>query len=60
MDDVTGAAPPDDPAGRVLGVVLAAGAGTRYGMPKILAHDGRWLERAVAALRDAGVDVLVV
>ncbi|WP_338857263.1 NTP transferase domain-containing protein [Gordonia hongkongensis] len=60
MDDVTGAAPPDDPAGRVLGVVLAAGAGTRYGMPKILAHDGRWLERAVAALRDGGCSEVTV
>ncbi|PKZ66810.1 molybdopterin-guanine dinucleotide biosynthesis protein MobA [Gordonia terrae] len=40
--------------GRVLGVVLAAGAGTRYGMPKILADDGRWLGHAVATLRDGG------
>ncbi|AFR48385.1 nucleotidyltransferase family protein [Gordonia sp. KTR9] len=40
--------------GQVLGAVLAAGAGTRYGMPKILADDGEWLECAVAALRDGG------
>lgn len=32
------------------GVVLAAGAGSRYGRPKILAEQGRWLELAVAAL----------
>ena len=59
MDDVTGPAPPD-PAGRVLGVVLAAGAGTRYGMPKILAHGGLWLEQAVAALRDGGCSDVTV
>ncbi|MEE6287343.1 NTP transferase domain-containing protein [Georgenia sp. MJ173] len=34
------------------GVVLAAGAGTRYGMPKILVP--AWLDRAVTALRDGG------
>lgn len=44
----------------IVGVVLAAGAGKRYGMPKILAHEGRWLEAAVHAV-DAGgcCDVLV-
>lgn len=42
------------PSGDVLGVVLAAGAGTRYGMPKILAHQGEWLQLAVSALRDGG------
>lgn len=43
------------------GVVLAAGAGVRYGMPKVLAGHGRWLRSAVSALRDGGCDdVLVV
>ncbi|MEU6585139.1 NTP transferase domain-containing protein [Nocardia sp. NPDC046763] len=36
------------------GILLAAGAGRRYGMPKVLAEDGRWLHGAVAALRDGG------
>lgn len=38
------------------GVVLAAGAGTRYGTPKILAEQGRWLIAAVRALADGGCD----
>ncbi|WP_344997658.1 NTP transferase domain-containing protein, partial [Tsukamurella soli] len=43
------------------GVVLAAGAGSRYGMPKVLAAQGDWLSAAVSALRGAGcVDVVVV
>jgi hypothetical protein len=43
------------------GVVLAAGAGTRYGMPKVLAGNGGWLASAVAALSDGGCgDVVVV
>lgn len=42
------------------GVVLAAGAGTRFGMPKVLAEDGRWLSAAVAALHDGGCDDVVV
>ncbi len=45
---------------RVAGVVLAAGAGTRYGMPKVRAANGRWLEAAVAALADGGCDDVVV
>ena len=32
------------------GVLLAAGAGTRYGMPKVLAGEGEWLRSAVSAL----------
>ncbi|MFJ4653081.1 NTP transferase domain-containing protein [Nocardia sp. NPDC088792] len=36
------------------GIVLAAGAGTRYGMPKVLAEDGAWLASAVHALRVGG------
>ncbi len=43
------------------GVLLAAGAGTRYGMPKILAAQGAWLRSAVAALAGGGcADVVVV
>jgi CTP:molybdopterin cytidylyltransferase MocA len=43
------------------GVLLAAGAGTRYGMPKVLADQGRWLLAGVAALADGGCgDVVVV
>jgi nicotine blue oxidoreductase len=44
----------------VTGIVLAAGAGTRYGMPKVLADEGGWLRRAVAALVDGGCDDGVV
>jgi CTP:molybdopterin cytidylyltransferase MocA len=42
------------------GVVLAAGAGVRYGTPKVLAHHGRWLRSAVSALHDGGCDGVVV
>jgi nicotine blue oxidoreductase len=42
------------------GVVLAAGAGTRYGMPKVLAEQGDWLNRAVAALDGGGCDDVIV
>lgn len=43
------------------GVLLAAGAGTRYGMPKVLACDGAWLRAGVAALHDGGcADIVVV
>lgn len=41
-----------------LGIVLAAGAGRRYGKPKVLV--GGWLETAVGALRDGGCDDVVV
>jgi nicotine blue oxidoreductase len=47
-------------SGRAAGVLLAAGAGTRYGMPKVLAHDGDWLRRAVSALAEGGCDDVVV
>ncbi|RDH77726.1 nucleotidyltransferase family protein [Mycolicibacterium moriokaense] len=47
-------------AGLAAGIVLAAGAGTRYGMPKVLGGDGRWLRSAVVALRDGGCDDVVV
>lgn len=44
---------------RIGGIVLAAGAGSRYGKPKILVDD--WLERSVAALVDGGChEVFVV
>ena len=42
------------------GVVLAAGAGTRYGMPKVLAGGGQWLRSAVSALHGGGCDDIVV
>ncbi len=44
----------------VVGVVFAAGAGRRYGMPKILAAQGGWLENAVSALTDGGCDDVAV
>jgi nicotine blue oxidoreductase len=47
-------------AAHVGGVVLAAGPGTRYGMPKVLAGDGKWLRSAVASLKDGGCDDVVV
>ena len=42
----------------IAGLVLAAGAGSRMGLPKALVEDesGPWLPRAVAALRDGGCD----
>nr|WP_228538363.1 nucleotidyltransferase family protein [Nocardia sp. XZ_19_385] len=43
-----------------LGIVLAAGAGKRYGYPKALAEGGAWLRRAVAALREGGCDSVIV
>jgi nicotine blue oxidoreductase len=44
----------------VAGVLLAAGAGTRYGMPKVLAEDGDWLCACVRALADGGCEDVVV
>jgi nicotine blue oxidoreductase len=44
----------------VAGVLLAAGEGTRYGMPKVLADQGRWLRACVAALVAGGCDDVVV
>lgn len=38
----------------VAGLVLAAGAGVRYGEPKVFAEDGAWLRRACQALSDSG------
>lgn len=51
---------PDTGTGLVIGAVLAAGAGSRYGTPKILAENGRWLELAVAALDRGGCDEIYV
>jgi CTP:molybdopterin cytidylyltransferase MocA len=42
------------------GVLLAAGAGMRFGMPKALAAQGEWLISAVAALHRGGCDDVVV
>ncbi|TMS52638.1 NTP transferase domain-containing protein [Mycobacterium sp. DBP42] len=44
----------------VAGVLLAAGAGSRFGMPKVLAEEGDWLARAVAALDGGGCDEVIV
>lgn len=41
-----------------VGLLLAAGAGRRYGSPKILVDD--WLERAVGALAGGGCDTVAV
>jgi CTP:molybdopterin cytidylyltransferase MocA len=47
--------------GTATGVLLAAGAGTRFGMPKVLAGQGEWVRAAVSALADGGcADVVVV
>jgi CTP:molybdopterin cytidylyltransferase MocA len=52
---------PTAPTELAAGVLLAAGAGTRYGMPKVLAEGGQWLQRAVTALHAGGcADVIVV
>lgn len=56
-------APPDTLAHRPAGLVLAAGAGRRFGGPKALARDPEgvpWVEKAVRALRDGGCDPVVV
>jgi len=42
------------------GVLLAAGAGTRFGMPKVLAAQGEWLATAVTALSCGGCDDVAV
>jgi len=44
----------------VAGVLLAAGAGSRFGMPKVLAEEGRWLRAGVGALTGGGCDDVVV
>ncbi|WP_319431156.1 nucleotidyltransferase family protein [Mycobacterium sp. RTGN5] len=45
---------------QIAGVLLAAGAGVRYGMPKVLAAQGLWLRSAVIALSEGGCDDVVV
>ncbi|MFC4375908.1 NTP transferase domain-containing protein [Nocardia halotolerans] len=53
--------PIDPPAHRsCTGIVLAAGAGSRYGKPKALAEDGAWLRAAIVALRAGGCDPVIV
>lgn len=47
-------------SGSVAGVLLAAGAGTRFGQPKVLAQQGEWLRVAVEALVGGGCDDVVV
>lgn len=44
----------------IAGLLLAAGAGRRYGMPKALVEDGAWLRRSVAALSEGGCDSVLV
>ncbi len=41
-------------------MLLAAGAGVRYGMPKVRAEGGGWLRLGVAALHQGGCDDVVV
>jgi CTP:molybdopterin cytidylyltransferase MocA len=41
-------------------VLLAAGSGSRFGMPKVLAAQGQWLFSAIAALQDGGCGEVVV
>ncbi len=54
------AAGPHPDRARVTGVLLAAGAGTRYGGPKVLAEGGAWLAAGVDALARGGCDVVHV
>jgi CTP:molybdopterin cytidylyltransferase MocA len=44
----------------IAGLLLAAGAGRRYGMPKALVEGGAWLRRAVAVLSSGGCDPVFV
>jgi CTP:molybdopterin cytidylyltransferase MocA len=49
--------------GRILGILLAAGAGRRAGGPKALrvnADGTSWLERSIKVLRDGGCDAVIV
>jgi CTP:molybdopterin cytidylyltransferase MocA len=60
--------PPADPAagppaGHILGVLLAAGAGRRAGGPKALrieADGTSWLVRSIVVLRDGGCNAVIV
>lgn len=53
---------PGDDSSTSVGLLLAAGGGTRMGRPKALVVDehGPWLTRAVATLLDGGCDRVVV
>jgi CTP:molybdopterin cytidylyltransferase MocA len=59
-------APDPDPRasdGRIVGILLAAGAGRRAGGPKALRVDAdgtSWLERSIKVLRDGGCDAIIV
>jgi nicotine blue oxidoreductase len=44
----------------IAGLLLAAGAGRRYGMPKALVEGGAWLRRSVTTLSDGGCDPVLV
>jgi CTP:molybdopterin cytidylyltransferase MocA len=44
----------------IAGLLLAAGAGRRYGMPKALVDGGAWLRHAVAVLSQGGCDPVLV
>jgi CTP:molybdopterin cytidylyltransferase MocA len=53
----------DETADRIVGVLLAAGAGRRAGGPKALRVDPdgtSWLLRSITVLRDGGCNVVVV
>jgi nicotine blue oxidoreductase len=54
--------PPTEPEPAVAGLLLAAGGGRRYGMPKALVrHRGRlFVERAASVLHDAGCAPVIV
>lgn len=55
--------PSSSPSSRVTGLLLAAGAGRRFGRPKALVDDGSgpWVARGAQVLLDGGCgDVLVV
>jgi CTP:molybdopterin cytidylyltransferase MocA len=59
------AADPDArmPAGHILGILLAAGAGRRAGGPKALRVDAdgtSWLTRSIRVLHDGGCDAVIV
>lgn len=60
FDRTMAAVEPDPARDVVVGAVLAAGGGSRYGMPKILAAQGRWLQLAVTALDRGGCDEIYV
>lgn len=46
-------------SGPAVGLILSAGAGSRYGRPKVTAAGGRWLAGAIDALRGDCEQILV-